>query len=177
MDFQTCRMAVGNSEAAYERRVMQVGTSFREHQLERLQHPECVVGFATGSLVAHHQAQHGTIRGAQWDTTPNTPYLRLYRVYFHRVSWLVGFPVEGGRGRAMTRTNLLVHPMNRHVQDMIVIMENGEPSPPPMPLLKYVYVLGINKLPPPPPPHFSLSAGCRPENTEDGRGGGTGMGR
>ena len=74
-------------------------------------------------LVAHRQTQHRIIWWPQWAATPPTPPPILKRVSFFGAFGLMGFPVEGCRGRALTRTNLWNNSVNLHVQDAIVILE------------------------------------------------------
>ena len=49
----------------------------------------------------------------------------LYQASFPRAAGSVEFPVEGCGGRASTCTNLQIYSVQRHVQDTIVIMEEG----------------------------------------------------
>ena len=80
---------------------------------------------AAGLLVAHRKDQNGTSWGPKWVATPTNPSPRMYRVSFLWAFESVGCPVEGCGGRKLTRTNLRIHFLNRHMQDMIVIMEEG----------------------------------------------------
>ena len=58
----------------------------------------------------------------------STPPLhsRLYRVLYPKAEGLVEFPAEGFRGRANFFTNLWIHFVHRHVQYMVVILEEGK---------------------------------------------------
>ena len=52
------------------RRMMGVGPSFQEIQKYWVRFPEQTEYLETGFLVAHRQAQNGTIWGPQWEATP-----------------------------------------------------------------------------------------------------------
>ena len=58
-------------------------------------------------------------------TPPVTPDPRLNRVSLPRAASFIGCPVGGYEGQATTCTNLQMHFMHHHVQDMIVIMYEG----------------------------------------------------
>ena len=79
-----------------------------------------------GLLASHHQAQHGTSRGPQWAATTPPPTTRLYRVSFTQEARLVGCPLEGCGGRELVRTNPWIHFVNGHMQDTILILEEGK---------------------------------------------------
>ena len=50
---------------------------------------------------------------------------RLYRVSFPKAYWSIVCPVGGYKGQATTHTNLRIHSVHRHVQDKIVIQDEG----------------------------------------------------
>ena len=73
---------------------------------------------------------HGSVRGAQSDKTLPTPDPRLYRVSFRKAAGSEGCPVEGCRRWATNCTNLLIHYVQCHVWDKIVILEEcNHPHP------------------------------------------------
>ena len=78
-----------------------------------------------GSLAEHHQVHNGPSMGNQWLATSTHPETRLYSVSFHRVAGTVECPVEGCGGLVSTRTNISIHFVHHHVQETIVIIEEG----------------------------------------------------
>ena len=117
-------------EAAYKRHMAGVGPSFRERQRERVRCPEYVAYLTAELLATHRQDQHVTGQGPQWDNTPVPLEPRLYMVSFTKVDGMVGSPVKVCRGRMTTRTNLRIHFVHRHMWDTIVILEEGNRTPP-----------------------------------------------
>ena len=59
--------------AAYERRTTGMRTTFLERQRSRVACPEYGVEVAAGSLLTHHQRQHGVGRGDQGRSPPPAP--------------------------------------------------------------------------------------------------------
>ena len=86
---------------------------------------ECAVDLAARFMVSHRQVQHGMGWGIKWDSTPHPPCPRLYRVSLTRAAGYVGCPVDGCERRARTHTNLQINFVHRHVQETIVILEEG----------------------------------------------------
>ena len=96
-----------------------------------------MVELEEGLLATHRQTQYGIIWWPEWASTPSTPPTpppRLYRVSFLWESRYMVFPVEGCRVRASTRPNLWNHSVHCHVQDAIVIREEGNRPYPLFPL-------------------------------------------
>ena len=58
----------------------------------------------------------------------------MYRMAFLKKSGPRHFPVEGCSGRAATQTAMRVDFWNRHVQETVVILEEGTPLHPKSPL-------------------------------------------
>ena len=79
------------------------------------------------SLVAHCQNQNGVGRGYQGEPPSPPEESQLYQVSLPWTATIISFPVEGCHGWAMIRTNIRIHFVCRHVQDTIVIMEEGGP--------------------------------------------------
>ena len=96
------------------------GPLFRKRQQERVHFPECAA-----ELASHCQDQHGTGRDPQRLKTPQPLDPRIYIVSFPRAAGPIGFPVEGCKGQAMMCTNLRIHFLHLHVQDTILILEEG----------------------------------------------------
>ena len=116
--------------------------------------PECMAELEEGLMAAHCQTQHGMIWWPQWASTLPTPPPRLYRASFLWESGLMGFPVEGCRGRASTRPNLWNHSVHCHMQDGIVILEeDNRPYPLFPPCEMFVPCADMNK-------HHTTTALC-----------------
>ena len=118
-------MVVRHSEAAYEQQMTGERLSYRMHQRERPQCPECATDLVARSLTAQHQSQNGIGRGPQWENIPLPADPLINRASLPNMVGSVGCPVKGCRGRVTGRTNLRIHFVYRHMQDMIVIMEEG----------------------------------------------------
>ena len=74
----------------------------------------------------HRQMQHGLIRSISWETPllpPTDP--KTYHVSFPSADQSLTCPVERCQGRAKKRTNLWIHFLHRHVQDAVVILDEG----------------------------------------------------
>ena len=56
---------------------------------------------------------------------PNAGKPQTYRISLPNVAGPRDFPVEGYKGRAVTRTGIHVHLLHRHIQDTVVILEEG----------------------------------------------------
>ena len=81
-------------EAAYKRRIIVVGQSYRGCKRDQVRCPERASDLATGSLEAYFQAQNGTGWYPKWENIPLPPEPRIYRFYFNKAEGLVGGPVE-----------------------------------------------------------------------------------
>ena len=96
---------------------------------ERVECGDCGKGMATGLLDAHPMVQHGKAKAERWSWTdasmgggmePTT-----YRIEFPTKGGARECSVEGCPGRAGTRTAMKVHFWRRHVQDAVIILEEG----------------------------------------------------
>ena len=66
MVFRPCQAAGTQSEAAYRRRMMGAGPSYRERHRGRIQCKECREDMSIGSLEGHMQTHHGREAGGVW---------------------------------------------------------------------------------------------------------------
>ena len=71
--------------------------------------------------------QHGkaNVEKWSWNASATGGETRTYQIYFLTKGGLRGCPVEGCPGRARTRTAMRIHFRNRHVRDIVVILEEG----------------------------------------------------
>ena len=74
-------------------------------------------------MEAHRHAQHRRVGLLSGRTPPPIPH--AISGLLSRAAGSEEFPVEGCGGRASTCTNLQIYSVQRHVQDTIVIMEEG----------------------------------------------------
>ena len=85
---------------------------------------------AAGLLDSHRMTQHGKARGRKWAWTDAATgggegeEKQTYRMELPK-GGTTECPVEGCPGRAGTRTAMRVHFWRRHVQDTIIILEEG----------------------------------------------------
>ena len=120
-----------NSDAAYGRHMMGGGgLSYWELQRERVCLPECMVDLETGLLVSHHQSHHNIGRGTQWENILPPAEPHIYREPLPNMAGSMGLPFKGCRGQATSHTNIWIQFLHHHVQDMIVILEEGKPPHP-----------------------------------------------
>ena len=123
----------GMSEEAYERRTTGKGPTFWDLQRRRVECSECRVELAMGSLLMHRQSKQGVGRGDQGRAPPPPPSpgeAQTYRVSFPKRLSRLRCPVERCLGGVLSRTNLWIYFLHRHVQDTIVILEEGtQPYP------------------------------------------------
>ena len=98
MTCHPCFMAVQHSEAVYKRRMMRERPYYRYRHRERVILLEYAADLEAGSLATHCQTHHGIGRGNQWEDTPPTVDLQMYRVSFKQMTGSVSFPAEGCRG-------------------------------------------------------------------------------
>ena len=65
-----------------------------------------------------------------WKNNPSPSEPQLYRVYLSKLACSIGPPVGCCRGRAKKCTYLQIHFVNRHMQDIFVVMEGSNlPNP------------------------------------------------
>ena len=103
------------------------GTSYRERQKEQVQCGEYGKEMAEGSLASHRMTQHGHVIEERWSreasATGGEP--QTYRMAFLTKGGPRSCPVEGCPGQAGTRTAMCMHFCNRHVRDIVIILEEG----------------------------------------------------
>ena len=78
---------------------------------------------AAGSLTSHLMTQHRRV--AEWNTPAAGAGPRTFRMTSLAKGGLRICPVEGCPGRVVTRTEMRVHFLHRHVLDSVVITEEG----------------------------------------------------
>ena len=80
-----------------------------------------------GSMALHLQTQHGKSTGGRrnWCNMPPGGEPRIYKMAFPATGGARNYLVEGCRGRAATWTEIRVHFLHRHVQDTVIILEEG----------------------------------------------------
>ena len=105
-------------------------------------------GLETGSLTAHFQSQHGVGRGPHWDITPPLVDPHINRVSLPNMAGLLGGPFKGCMGREMIRINLWIHFVHLHVQEMIIIMEEGNSTCPYCPVCELFPWVVLNRFHP-----------------------------
>ena len=127
-----CQATVGNiTQAAYGRRLTGKGTSYKDRQRERVECAECGEQLAVGSMTSHLMSRHGKAarRRRQWTPQKETG-AKIYRMSFPTKGGSWRCPVEGCPGTLATRTAMRVHFVHRHVQDTVVMLEEGNfPQP------------------------------------------------
>ena len=98
--------------------------------------PECGEDLATGSLAVHRKTYHGVDAGwrQQWDTSPGQRSPDVLDVVSNH-SGPRECPVEGFRGRAEKRTVLRVNLLHIHARETVIILEEGTPPQPLVPLV------------------------------------------
>ena len=82
---------------------------------------------ALGSLARHMQTQYGRAAEGEssWSATSPVEEPLMYRMAFPTVGGPRNFPVEVFLGFAVMRTAMWVHFIHWHVQDTMVILEEG----------------------------------------------------
>ena len=69
MAFHPCQAPGRISIKVYKRRTTGTGPTLWVKQRMQVECPECVLEVTEGSLLTHHQSQHGMVRG-EWGETP-----------------------------------------------------------------------------------------------------------
>ena len=120
-----CQAAGTQLEAAYGRLMAGEGLTYREQQKGWMYCRECGEEMAAGSLEGHKMTQHG--RASEyiriWKTSAMGEEPWTYRMAFPSKGVPRSCLMEGCPGRAVTRTEMQVHVMNRNVLDTMVILE------------------------------------------------------
>ena len=80
-----------------------------------------------GSLAVHLKTQHGEANGGRqhWGTTHPGGDPRTYNIDFPTAGGPKNCPVKGCWGQLATRTEIWVHFLHRNVQDIVIILEEG----------------------------------------------------
>ena len=103
---------------------------YRERQRGWIQRKEYREEMALGLLAGHVQTQHGKEAegGLCWEAMDPGEEPRTYRMAFLTSGGTWNCTVEGCLGRAATRMTMRVHFFHRHVQDTVIILEEGNLS-------------------------------------------------
>ena len=118
--------AVNRTEEAYRRRITGKGRSYAERQRERVKCLECGELLAVESILSHLMTRHGKAAGRRRLWTPHTESgANTYRMSFLTRGGPRRCPVEGCPGTLATRTAMRVHFVHWHVQDTVVMLEEG----------------------------------------------------
>ena len=97
-----------------------------EIQRERIECVECGEFLAVRSMSSHLMNRHGKAAGRQRLWTPQTEGGdKTYRMSFPTKGGPRRCPVEGCPGDLATRKVMRVHLVHRHVQDTVVMLEEG----------------------------------------------------
>ena len=87
---------------------------------------ECDEQLAVGSMSIHLMTRHVKAAGGRRLWVPQTEiWSKTYRMSFLTKGGLRTCPVEGCPGTLATRTAMQVHFVHRHVQDTVVMLEEG----------------------------------------------------
>ena len=78
-----------------------------------------------GSLDTHHNSQNGVRQGGFERDPPPPAEPRVYRISIPREAFDIAYPVEGCPWRANIRIALQNYFLHRHMQDMLVVLEEG----------------------------------------------------
>ena len=123
-----CREAGVRSGEAYTHLMKGEGRSFKERQREGVICPECGKEVEKGSLVVHHQNQHGMVKGRlgqEGDEEAGGDNARTCRMDIPANAGPRPCQFEGCSDRVSTLTAMCVHFWHRHVRDTVVILEEG----------------------------------------------------
>ena len=111
----------------YGRRMTGEVPTYRERHKGRVQCGEYRKEMAAGSLASHRVTQHGRAAEEQliWDASATGGEPQTYRMAFPNKGGPRSCPVEGCPGWAGTRTAMRMQFFNRYVQDIVIILEEG----------------------------------------------------
>ena len=99
--------------------------------------PESGKEVSKGSLVVHHQTQHGVTKGRlgqEGDEVAEGKNIRTYGMMFIIKAVPRPCPFEGCSVQASTQTEMMVQFWHRHVRDTVLILEEGNLPHPQFPL-------------------------------------------
>ena len=115
------------SEAAYKRRVMGKGPTYRDCLKGQVSCRECGDLMVAGSMIIHIITQHKRVMNTRrrWRTPATGAVPKTFRMVFPVKGGLRSCPVEGYPGRVAKRTAMRVHFLQLHVLDTVVILEEG----------------------------------------------------
>ena len=127
MVYQLCQAAGTQSVAAYGRKMTGEGPTYREWQKERVECGECGKDMAAGSLISHRMTQHGQATEERWiwEASATEGNTQTYRLAFPTKGGPRSCPVEGCPGRVRTRMAMRMRFCNLYVQDIVIILEEG----------------------------------------------------
>ena len=118
--------AENRTEEAYRRSITGEGRSYAERQRERIECMECGELLAVRSMSSHLMTRHGKAAGRQRLWTPQTESgTKMFRVSFLTKGGPRRYPVEGRPGTLAMRTAMWLHFVHWHIQDTVVILEEG----------------------------------------------------
>ena len=132
MVFCPCRAEGTQSEVEYGQQMTGEGPSYRERQKGRVKYKECGEYMSLGSMTGHMRTQNGQAAEERrsWASLTLGEELQTYRTAIPTAGGPWSCLVEECSGQAAKRTAMQVHFMHRHVQDTVVILEEGTPPPP-----------------------------------------------
>ena len=120
-----CPVAGNQLEAAYGRKMTGEVPTYRGRQSVECRYYGKEM--AAGSLASHRMTQHMKAKEEKWcwidSYTGGEP--RTYRIDFLTKGGMRGCPVEVCPGRAGTRKAMRIDFCNRHVRDIVIILEEG----------------------------------------------------
>ena len=122
-----CQATAGNrTQEAYGRRLTGEGKSYTERQHEWVECAECGEQLAVRSMSSHLVTRHGKAarRRCQWTPQKDTG-AQIYRMSFPTKGGPRRCHVEGCPGTLSTRNAMQVHFVHWHVQDIVVMLEEG----------------------------------------------------
>ena len=128
MTCRPCPAAGNQSEEAYGRKMTGEGPTYRERQKERVECGDYGKEMAAGSLESHQMIQYGKAKSDKWswkEAATGGGKIQTYRIEFPTKGGTRECPVEGCPGRAGTWTAMGVHFWRQHVQDIVIILEEG----------------------------------------------------
>ena len=127
-----CQAAVTQSEAAYRLRMRRAGPYYWERQRVWVHCMACGEEMAVELLVVLLQMHQGNVEGGRknWKTTAPSEEPCTYRMAFPTAGGPWNCTIKGFLGRASPRMAMRDHLFHWHVQDTVIILEEGNPPPP-----------------------------------------------
>ena len=127
-----CQAAGNLSEAAYGRRFMGEGPTYRERLKGQVSCGACRELLEAGSLTSNIMNQRGRVAETQqrWINPAAGAGPRNFRITFLEKGGPRNCPVEGCPSRVATRMTMQVHFLHQNILDTVVIIEEGNPPHP-----------------------------------------------